>query len=190
MKRENYKTIIRYLLTIIGCLCTATSCPEWETELWNVNNNFNECVVGINAEQSYGTISGCSFRSGYTKAFCTHLEYFPAGMTLPVIGYHTDRYNEIKMHAGLRMYFSLCLVDFEKNRHILVIKYALAYIDISLEWMEAHDWTVNFPEDCTVNPDLWKIYDLDKFVELYGPLKAQGWDEVWQKWEQSKEADS
>ncbi|WP_295729995.1 hypothetical protein [uncultured Muribaculum sp.] len=53
--------------------------------------------------------------------------------------------------------------------------------------LEAHKWTLNIPEDCTVNPDLWKIYDLDKFVEQYGPLNARGWDEVWRKWEESKQ---
>ncbi|WP_295729686.1 hypothetical protein [uncultured Muribaculum sp.] len=52
--------------------------------------------------------------------------------------------------------------------------------------MIEHGEVINFPEDCTVNPDLWKIYDLDKFVEWYGPLNAQGWDEVWRKWEESK----
>ncbi len=46
--------------------------------------------------------------------------------------------------------------------------------------------TINFPEDCTVNPELGEIYDLDEFVELYGPLNAKGWDEVWQRWQQSK----
>ena len=38
-----------------------------------------------------------------------------------------------------------------------------------------------------MNPELGEIYDLDEFVELYGPLNAQGWDEVWQRWQQSKE---
>lgn len=62
----------------------------------------------------------------------------------------------------------------------------IASIILEYDWMEAHFMKINFPEDCTVNPDLWKIYDLDKFVERYGPLNAQGWDEVWQKWEQAK----
>ena len=46
---------------------------------------------------------------------------------------------------------------------------------------------IHFPEDCTVNPDLWQLFDLDKFVELYGTLNAQGWDDVWTKWEQSNQ---
>lgn len=63
---------------------------------------------------------------------------------------------------------------------------SIAYFNLTKNWLIEHNEVINFPEDCTVNPDLWKIYDLDKFLELYGPLNAKGWDEVWQKWEESK----
>ncbi|WP_300301196.1 hypothetical protein [uncultured Muribaculum sp.] len=87
---------------------------------------------------------------------------------------------------GLTLYFVPCFEGLDEYPLSERWKFAAASIVLNEQWMSSHDWHINFPEDCVVNPDLWKLYDLDKFVEWYGPLNAQGWDEVWSKWEESK----
>ncbi|QQR08575.1 hypothetical protein [Muribaculum intestinale] len=97
-----------------------------------------------------------------------------------------DLDTELKLHSNIEFHFLLEDRSEINSIDISTVKKSMAYFRLNKQWMNDHNWTIIFPDDCTVNPDLWKICDLDAFVEKYGPLKAKGWDEVWQKWEENK----
>ncbi|ROT11393.1 hypothetical protein EEL42_01465 [Muribaculaceae bacterium Isolate-100 (HZI)] len=193
-----FKNLRDLLLMTVICLVALQSCCGCEDyisygTLWTIKNNSAITLLHFNVDTAPdGTLQ---VAKGYDQdgdyGICTSYmcRHEPGGV-YNVHGQHLGREDEIKYHKGLRIYF-VELPETEYNFFFTpaaeaLFPYYLAYREVTQEWMEAHYWHINFPDDCTVNPDLWKIYDLDAFVEKYGPLNAKGWDEVWQKWEENK----
>ena len=184
MKRyiKNADTLLWLIVSVLTAVF-CQSCRHLTEQIpadvaWTINNKFNQEFI-IYTVYEDGLIP---------------VEYVPSILGIsPVNTIHVycpsmDRtiYSKVRGDALTKIYFVMPFEDMDIRNITNNVGCNIASFILNAEWMAAHGWTINFPEDCTVNPDLWKIYDLDKFVELYGPLNAKGWDEVWQKWEESK----
>lgn len=193
-----FRNLRDLLLMAVICLGALQSCCGCEEEpdlgrLWTITNNSNFEVLHFNVDEAPdGSLQVAKgYNSDGEYVICTtYMSSQMPGRSYTPVATHLTKEEEIKQHKGLRVYFTpvpQCDISyFNTSAAEASFPYYLAYREVTQEWMEAHYWHINFPDDCTVNPDLWKICDLDAFVEKYGPLKAKGWDEVWQKWEENK----
>lgn len=201
------KFIIYTLYCIVTCVmmqgCSACNREEFSWSLFKIVNNSNFPIMTINAElNSAGDIVVATgkhaskdphYPSGVGMCQVYMLALNPQKST-EIGSIHLPLEDEIKAHNGLRVCFVFGVDSeypflFQPAAEQLLPDY-LAFQELSLEWLKAHDYTINFPEDCTVNPRLHEIYNLDEFVEKYGPLKAKGWDEAWAKWLEAKQANT
>ena len=177
-----------FIIAAICLMIVVQGCPAEPVNgvSWTVNNDFSSEIILYTVYESDGKFAP----STYTNP----VSVIQAQGTLRVYddyGSKPDGYVEVKSHPDMKMYFTIPYEGIDPyDINAGISHYVACRTFEDLDWYCLHLAIINFPEDCTVNPDLWKIYDLDKFVELYGPLKAQGWDDVWQKWEQSKEAEA
>lgn len=175
---NNIKTIICSIFFLLGLIfqsCVNRTEYSPTDEAWIIHNS-------LKSELILYTV----YADGLSP-----VEYVPAILGMPA-EYYVRVYCEsfirdkLPKSPAVRIYFVLPTEDSDIKDIPTNISHGIACITLDATWMTDHNYEISFPEDCTVNPDLWKIYDLDKFVKRYGPLNAQGWDEVWQKWEQAK----
>ncbi len=169
---------IYFIILLIAMVMSG--CCEAE-EMWLIRNSGSFSIQVVNTYIANGEVVVDECQIGPFQGI-----FVTPGESTDVSSY-LSRDWAFKERPGLTLYFIPCFEGLDKVTINERLKYAVANIPMNKQWMEANDWTINFPEDCTVNPELGEIYDLDEFVELYGPLNAQGWDEVWQRWQQSKE---
>ena len=175
---------IRWLaIMVVFITGSATSCEDdYEyyriykpSPIWNVKNDFRSEVAMYTLYESDGkTVSARHLKS---FVWLQPYELFCQKSTLNLS-------EELERTPGLCIQFGLTDTELSPEEFSNVM---LAYITPDRDWLIEHNGIIHFPEDCTVNPDLWQLFDLDKFVELYGTLNAQGWDDVWTKWEQSNQ---
>ena len=173
MKRIS--SVICLLMSVIFISCV----PVDPCEAWTVTNKMNSGITVYTIVWE-----------GDDAIMCP---YIPAAHIKPNVEtyvyttrYDTRVYEERMLQLDrTTLYFNIDGMECN-DQYLDIEKSAIAFFMPDTDWFLAYVHNITFPDDCTVNPDLWKIYDLDKFVERYGPLNAQGWDEVWQKWEQAK----
>lgn len=175
---------MREIRLIIGGICMLmsimlSSCCE-PVEMWTISNNATFSIQVINTYVKNNEIFVEDAQIGPFQGI------FIASGDVTDVKSFLSRDWAFSERPNLTLCFVPCFKGLDEYPLLQRCKFAAAYLPLNEQWMNNNNWNINFPEDCTVNPDLWKIYDLDKFVELYGPLNAKGWDEVWQKWEESK----
>ena len=169
--------VIGTIMFIIYICCTCSCVPYTPCEAWILVNNFSEEISSVTVYEYDNQILQSPVHPADVGPNSTVQVYTSLYRTI---------YSELKEHPETRVYFMLNGSGFDFSEIHNIMDYSVAYIDPEPDWLLHKLGIIIFPDDCTVNPDLWKIYDLDAFVEKYGPLKAKGWDEVWQKWEENK----
>ena len=169
---------IKIISLIIGIIFTCGCCPRPPEHAWTINNNYDTEVSVYTIYQNYSSFD--LFPAIRPCTILPHNSYEALSTS------NISLYSELENYPNTKIYFLISHDNISDLNVEDIVKYSVAYyypsINAPYEWKS----TINFPEDCTVNLELGEIYDLDEFVELYGPLNAQGWDEVWQRWQQSK----
>lgn len=160
-------------IALQSCVDTVYAPPAWY-----INNNWGTDIIVYTVYENPDNI----VPSGYVVPVAavsngSSFSAYTINTTMPAN-------IEIKIHPETRMYFIIpfdgmdnSLTNFEQNADVNISK-AVAYFVPSKKWLLKGN-TINFPEDCIVNPDLGNIFNLDEFVAQYGQLDAIGWEELW-----------
>lgn len=144
--------------------------------LWYIDNRFDSELISVTINGSGESVSA----TGLVDVFA---QIEPKGI------YAAKSYGSIMdltTQSQTKIYFIIPCEGYDYDDWCRAIEYAVAHAEVSYDWFVEHKNILRFPEDCIVNPNLGELYDLDEFVEQYGPLNAQGWDEVWHRWQTEK----
>ena len=163
-------------LMIVISSCVA--CGSGPSHGWYVVNDIDTHILLLTVYDSDGNIKP-------SKNFDPVMDIEPCAIYDAQYKYQ-NAHSELQKHPETKLYIVIRRDGIDYNNLNEMVTNSIGYVDMNSDWLSAHHGVIRIPEDCTVNPELGEIYDLDEFVELYGPLNAQGWDEVWQRWQQSK----
>ena len=192
--------LLKWLCAIIlpiftSCILCGPNTIELN-EVWEVRNNGSFDIVTVTCVPGRNRVCPVDFVEAVKWIDSDSMALFKEQMIWMPLREHRETENQIRIYFVLgnnKIKDSLNNVNWLNppySEMTSLTEKAVAYHEVSVNWLLNHNQIINFPEDCTVNPRLHEIYNLDEFVEKYGPLKAKGWDEAWAKWLEAKQANT
>ena len=143
------KLMIYSICTLISVIMGGCCEPE---EMWTIANHAKFSVQVIN---TYGKGNEIVVEEAQIGPF---QGIFIASDGVTDVTSFLNRDWAFSERPGLALYFVPCFEGLDEYPLSQRWKFAVASFPLDKQWMNNHDWHINFPEDCTVNPDLWKIY--------------------------------
>lgn len=164
------RLLTRVILVVIGTIGLSLSCPRFYPGIHVYNDSqFDKiCVVAM---YDFGDDVYPSELIGVTSSQISR------GGACELASEHITREQEVLAHPNLTFFFLLS--DETINTINDLKRYSIGYYRANIDELRAYNWQIHFPSQVTVNPDLWRVYNRQKFIERYGePTGLINWPPV------------